>query len=59
MSRTIFDYDNGGFIHQTSGKMGIDSNGDLHMRMGRNMSMNMNTGEIHMVSGWDDDEDDD
>ena len=34
MRNPIFDYDDGDFIYQTSGNMGIDSDGDLHMRMG-------------------------
>ena len=29
------------------------------MRMGDNMSMNMDTGELHMTSGWKSDDDDD
>ena len=35
MCNPIFDYDDGDFIYQTSGNMGIDSDGDLHMRIGR------------------------
>lgn len=46
MCNPIFDYDDGDFIYQTSGNMGIDSDGDLHMRIGDNMSMDMDTGEL-------------
>lgn len=59
MYNPIFDYEDGDFIYQTSGNMEIDSDGDLHMRMGDNMSMNMDTGELHMTSGWKSDDDDD
>ena len=61
MCNPIFDYDDGDFIYQTSDIMGIDSNGDFHMRMGDNMSMDMETGELHFNSGWknNDDNDDD
>lgn len=60
MRNPIFDYDDGDFIYQTSGNMGIDSDGNLHMRMGDNISMDMDTGELHFNSGWrNDDEDDD
>ena len=38
--------------------MGIDSNGDFHMRMGDNMSMNMDTGELHLTSSWNNNDDD-
>lgn len=58
MSNPIFDYENGGFIYQTSDNMGFDTDGNLHMRMGDNMSMDMNTGELHLTSTWDDDDDD-
>lgn len=47
MCNPIFDYDDGDYIYQTSDNMGIDSDGDLHMRMGDNMSMDMETGELH------------
>ena len=39
--------------------MGMDSDGNMMMRMGDNMAMDMDTGELHMVSGWHDDEDED
>lgn len=59
MSGSIFDYDEGDFIHQTSDNMGIDSDGDLYIRMGDNMAMDMDTGELHITSGWRNDDDDD
>jgi len=55
----IFDYDDGDFIMQTGENMGMDSDGNMMMRMGDNMAMDMDTGELHMVFGWYDDEDDD
>ena len=58
MRNSIFDYDNGDFIFPTSGNTGIDSDGNLHMRMGDNMSMNMETGELHFTSSWKNDDDD-
>ena len=44
--------DNGDVIWQISDNMGIDSNGDFHMRVGDYTSMNMSTGELHINSGW-------
>ncbi len=60
MSNPIFDFDDGGFIFPTSGNIGIDSDGDLNLRISDNMSMDLNTGELHINSGWntDDDKDD-
>ena len=59
MYNPIFNYDNGDFIYQTSENMGIDSDGDIHIRIGDNISMHMDTGELHFNSGWEDDSDND
>lgn len=55
MRKHFFDYDDGDFAHTISDNMAIDSDGDLLMRMGDNMD----SGELHIMSGWSDDEDDD
>ena len=52
MKKHFFDYDDGDFAYTISDDMAIDSDGDLLMRMG-------NSGELHIISGWSDDEDDD
>ena len=31
---------------------------DMMMRVGDNMAMDMDSGELHFVSGWDDDDND-
>ena len=45
--------------HTISRSMAIDSDGDLLMRMGDNMAMDMDSGNIHFISGWLDDNDND
>ena len=55
----IFDLDNGDFLFGRSGNIAFDSDGGMMIRMGDNMAMDMETGEMHMVSGWDNDEEDD
>ena len=57
MNRNIFNYDDGDFIHTISDNTAIDSDGNLLMRMGDNMAMDMVTGDLHFVSGWSDNED--
>ena len=57
MSRNFFDYDYGDFAYTISNNMAIDSDGDLLMRMGDNMAMNMVSGDLHFISGWSDDDD--
>lgn len=59
MRKHFFDYDDGDFTHTISDNMAIDSNGDLLMRMRDNMAMDMDSGELHIISGWSDDEDED
>ena len=54
----IFDVDDGDFGFQMSDTMGMDSDGNMMMRVGDNMAMDMSSGEMHMVSGWNDDDDD-
>ena len=59
MCKNIFDYDDGDFIHSISDNMAIDSDGDYMMRMGDNMVIDMDTGDIHFISSWSDDDDED
>ena len=59
MGKHFFDYDDGDFAHTVSDSMAMDSGGDLLMRMGDNMAMDMDSGELHIISGWSDDEDED
>ena len=39
-----------------SDSMAMDSGGDLVMRMGDEMARDMDTGDIHMISSWSDDD---
>ncbi len=47
-----FDFDNNSFIFPTSDITGIDTSGNMHLRMGDNMSIDTSTGETHINSGW-------
>ena len=55
---SIFDFDDGDFIMKTGSDMGMDLDGNMMMRMGDNMAMDLNSGDLHFVSGWDDDDKD-
>lgn len=59
MRRNPFDYDDGDFLHPISNNMAMDSDGDLMLRVSDNMAMDLDTGDLHFVSGWNDDDDDD
>lgn len=56
MGKSFFDYEEGAFAHAISDRMAINSDGDLLMRMGDNMVMDMDSGDLHIISGWPDDE---
>ena len=58
MSKPIFDLEDGDFIFSTAGSVGFDSDGNMMMRMSDNMAMDMDSGDIHFTSSWDNDEDD-
>lgn len=53
----IFDYDDGDFIHTVSDSMAIDSDGNMMMRIGDHFALDMDSGDLHFISPWDDDDD--
>lgn len=55
MGKHFFDFEDGDFAFSISDNMAMDSDGDLMMRMGNNMD----TGDIHMISSWPNDDDED
>lgn len=59
MGPLFFDFEDGDSVFPVSDHMGIDSDGHMMTRMGGNMAMDMDSGELHMVSGWPEREDDD
>lgn len=59
MSKSFFDFDDDDFGMSISGNMAVDSEGNFMMRMSNNTAMDMDTGDIHFISGWSDDEEDD
>ncbi len=59
MSKQFFDYESGSFAHSTSENMAVDYDGNFLMRMSDSMAMDMETGDMHMVSSWPDDEEGD
>ena len=59
MSKHFFDYNDGDYVHSVSDNMEMDSDGNMMMRMGNNMAMDMDSGDIHFISSWSADEEDD
>ena len=54
MSGPSFDFNNNDFIFHTSDHTGIGSNGNVYVRTGDNMAVDLNSGEIHVTSDWTD-----
>ncbi len=52
-----FDLESGEFIFG-SGDMRFGADGHMFRKMGGNMAMDMDTGDLHFVHGWDDEDDD-
>ena len=52
MSGPSFDFNNNDFIFHTSDHTGIGSSGNVYVRTGDNMSVDLSSGEIHVTSDW-------
>ena len=59
MSKHFFDYNDGDYVHSVSDNMAMDSDGNMMMRLGYNRAMDMDSGDIHFISSWSADEEDD
>lgn len=59
MGKHIFNVEDGDFAFTVSGNMAMDSDGNMMMRMGDSMAMNMDSGDIHLVFSWPDNDKDD
>lgn len=55
MRNYFFDYQDGDFAHTISTNMAINSDGNMLMHMSDNMVMDMKTGNLHFISSWSDD----
>ena len=55
MGKSVFDYNDGDFIFSTS-SLGFDSDGSMMMRLGDNMALEVDSGELHIVSSWENEE---
>lgn len=53
----VFDFEDGSYAMPLSDNMAVDSEGSLSVRMGDRMAMEMDSGDLHMVSGWPDEDD--
>ena len=57
MSKYIFDYESGDFVHRISDNMAIDSDGNMMMRISEHLAIDMDSGDLHHTSSWNNKED--
>ena len=58
MTGPFIDYDDGGLGLPLSDNLAIDSEGHTLMRMSDNMALDVDTGDVHLISGWQSDDED-
>ncbi len=54
----FFDYSEGEYLRTVSDSMAEDSDGNRLIRLSDRMAMDMEKGEMHVISGWNRDDDD-
>lgn len=50
MSKPIWDMENGSFLTRLSDNMATDADGDLKLRVSDNMTLDLNSGDLHFTS---------
>lgn len=58
MSEKIFDFFDSEYLRKTSDNTAVDDDGNTYIKLGDNMDMDMDSGELHITSRWDDEQDD-
>ena len=62
MNEFIYDFEDGKFALKVSDNMAMGPDGKMKIRLAEHMAMDMESGDIHFVSGWssfDSDDNDD
>lgn len=57
MSKFVYDFEDNDFLYPISDTCAIDSDGDLHIRVSDDFTIDMESGELHFISGWGYDDD--
>ena len=56
MVKPIFDLTSGDLLISNSDNTAVDGDGNMMMRLSDSMALDLNSGETHIVSGWDDED---
>ncbi len=52
MGKYFFDFEDGDFGFALSDNIAMDSDGNMMMRMSDNMALDLNSGDLHFISSW-------
>lgn len=58
MSPLILDYNDSDYVVRLSDNMAVDNDGHTMLKTGNNTAIDMETGEMHIVSPWHDNDED-
>ena len=58
MHNPIIDFNCNSPVLPIPDNMGVDMNGNMHMRISDNMAVDVRTGEVHFTTPWKNQEDD-
>ena len=56
MEKWIPDFDDGDLLHPFKDGTAMDTHGNIHMRVSDDLSVDLDTNELHFTPGWDDDD---
>lgn len=58
MTNPIYDLEDGELFYALSDEMAIDDEGNVVMKMTDDMILDMESGDIHLISPWESNDDD-
>ena len=52
----FFDYTDGDYVSNSNGDMAYSNDGHMLYKVSDNMALDMDTGDMHIISSWDDED---
>lgn len=52
MGKFFFDIDKEDVAYKASDRVAVKANGDMLVRLSDHVAMDVDTGEMHLISGW-------
>ena len=57
MGKWVLDYDDNELLHTFNDGTAVDKDGNVHMRITEDLSVDLETDELHYTPGWEKDDD--